>query len=257
MKRWKKGVLLTFGVLLLLLFAVSRSYLTPDPIPGVTFSVEEGSVTAEGMTFTITNDTDAELTYGAEYRLEKRGLLGWRHLWENFLPAGWDAVGYFVSPYDSRTENFDYSTFVREAENMEFQQSSISVGTTVIDVQGTYEDEKGTAHSFTVSVPKTDENIQWLTDTLGEGRIAVTDPNRENQFMNIIVSLLPVLLMVGVFFIFFSKMNAGGNNKAFDFAKSRAKIQSNVKVRFKDVAGCDEEKEEVREIGRASCRERV
>ena len=43
-------------------------------------------------------------------------------------------------------------------------------------------------------------------------------------------------------------MNAGGNNKAFDFAKSRAKIQSNVKVRFKDVAGCDEEKEEVREI---------
>ncbi len=54
--------------------------------------------------------------------------------------------------------------------------------------------------------------------------------------------------MVGVFLFFFSKMNAGGNNKAFDFAKSRAKIQSNVKVRFKDVAGCDEEKEEVREI---------
>ena len=109
MKRWKKGVLLTFGVLLLLLFAVSRSYLTPDPIPGVTFSVEEGSVTAEGMTFTISNDTDAELTYGAEYRLEKRGLLGWRHLWENFLPAGWDAVGYFVSPKGIQTEAFSWT----------------------------------------------------------------------------------------------------------------------------------------------------
>ena len=171
--------------------------------------------------------------------------------WMNYLPYALVIIilaSLIVFSNDSRTENFDYSTFVREAENMEFQQSSISVGTTVIDVQGTYEDEKGTAHSFTVSVPKTDENIQWLTDTLGEGRIAVTDPNRENQFMNIIVSLLPVLLMVGVFFIFFSKMNAGGNNKAFDFAKSRAKIQSNVKVRFKDVAGCDEEKEEVREI---------
>lgn len=171
--------------------------------------------------------------------------------WMNYLPYALVIIilaSLIVFSNDSRTENFDYSTFVREAENMEFQQSSISVGTTVIDVQGTYEDEKGTAHSFTVSVPKTDENIQWLTDTLGEGRIAVTDPNRENQFMNILVSLLPVLLMVGVFFIFFSKMNAGGNNKAFDFAKSRAKIQSNVKVRFKDVAGCDEEKEEVREI---------
>ena len=157
--------------------------------------------------------------------------------WMNYLPYALVIIilaSLIVFSNDSRTENFDYSTFVREAENMEFQQSSISVGTTVIDVQGTYEDEKGTAHSFTVSVPKTDENIQWLTDTLGEGRIAVTDPNRENQFMNILVSLLPVLLMVGVFFIFFSKMNAGGNNKAFDFAKSRAKIQSNVKVRFKD-----------------------
>ena len=29
--------------------------------------------------------------------------------WENFLPAGWDAVGYFVSPYDSRTENFSWT----------------------------------------------------------------------------------------------------------------------------------------------------
>ena len=64
------------------------------------------------------------------------------------------------------------------------------------------------------------------------------------HILNILVSLLPVLLMVGLFFLFFSKMNAGGNNKAFDFAKSRAKIQSNVKVRFKDVAGCDEEKED-------------
>ena len=109
MKRWQKRILIAAGVLLFLLFAASRSYLAPEPIPGVTFSVEEGSVTAEGMTFTITNDTDAELTYGAEYRLEKRGLLGWRHLWENFLPAGWDAIGYFVSPNVSQTEAFSWT----------------------------------------------------------------------------------------------------------------------------------------------------
>ena len=91
--------------------------------------------------------------------------------WMNYLPYALVIIilaSLIVFSNDSRTENFDYSTFVREAENMEFQQSSISVGTTVIDVQGTYEDENGTAHSFTVSVPKTDENIQWLTDTLGE-----------------------------------------------------------------------------------------
>ena len=46
----------------------------------------------------------------------------------------------------------------------------------------------------------------------------------------------------------FSKMNGGGANKAFEFSKSKARIEGNVKVRFKDVAGCDEEKEEVKEI---------
>lgn len=169
----------------------------------------------------------------------------------NYLPYALVIIilaSLIVFSNDSRTQNFDYSTFMQEAEKMTFQQSSMSVGSTVIDVQGTYKNEDGTTRNFTVSVPKTDENIQWLADTLGEGKIAVSDPNRENQFINVLFNLLPVLLMIGAFFIIFSKMNAGGNNKAFDFAKSRAKIQSNVKVRFKDVAGCDEEKEEVREI---------
>ena len=171
--------------------------------------------------------------------------------WMNYLPYALVIIilaSLIVFSNDSRTQNFDYSTFMQEAEKMTFQQSSMSVGSTVIDVQGTYKNEDGTTRNFTVSVPKTDENIQWLTDTLGEGKIAVSDPNRENQFINVLFNLLPVLLMIGAFFIIFSKMNAGGNNKAFDFAKSRAKIQSNVKVRFKDVAGCDEEKKEVREI---------
>ena len=109
MKPWKKRLLIAAGVLLALLFAATRSYLAPDAIPGVTFSVEEGSVTAEGMRYTITNDTDGELTFGAEYRLERKGLLGWRHLWENFLPAGWDAVGYFVSPRGTSTEDFSWT----------------------------------------------------------------------------------------------------------------------------------------------------
>ena len=109
MKRWKKRLLLAAGILLLLLLAASRSYLTPDTIPGVTFSVEDGSVTREGMTLTIRNGAGAELTYGAEYHLEKRGLLGWRHLWENFLPTGWNAIGYIVSPDDSRVDDFSWT----------------------------------------------------------------------------------------------------------------------------------------------------
>lgn len=66
--------------------------------------------------------------------------------------------------------------------------------------------------------------------------------------MKFLMNVFPFLLIAGVAFFMFSKMNAGGNNKAFEFSKSRAKIEGNIKVRFKDVAGCDEEKEEVKEI---------
>ena len=91
--------------------------------------------------------------------------------WMNYLPYALVIIilaSLIVFSNDSRTQNFDYSTFMQEAEKMTFQQSSMSVGSTVIDVQGTYKNEDGTTRNFTVSVPKTDENIQWLTDTLGE-----------------------------------------------------------------------------------------
>lgn len=43
-------------------------------------------------------------------------------------------------------------------------------------------------------------------------------------------------------------MNGGNNNKAFEFGKSKARLEGNIKVRFNDVAGCDEEKEEMQEL---------
>ena len=127
--------------------------------------------------------------------------------WMNYLPYALVIIilaSLIIFSNDSRTENMDYSTFMQEAENMDIQEASISVGTTVIDVQGIYDSDRGT-RSFTVSVPNTDENIKWLTETLGgdDATLRVTDPNRENQFVNILVSLLPVLLMVGLFFLFF------------------------------------------------------
>ena len=85
--------------------------------------------------------------------------------WMNYLPYALVIIilaSLIIFSNDSRTENMDYSTFMQEAESMDIQESTISVGTTVIDVQGIYESDRGT-RSFTVSVPKTDENIQWLT----------------------------------------------------------------------------------------------
>lgn len=66
-------------------------------------------------------------------------------------------------------------------------------------------------------------------------------------FWGVLLNLLP--LMFGILILFIIFRNAGGaNNKAFDFAKNRAKLNREKGVTFKDVAGCDEEKEELEEI---------
>ena len=79
-------------------------------------------------------------------------------------------------------------------------------------------------------------------------KITITDPNESNYWLDALLNIVPLVILIGATVFLFSKMNAGGNKQAFEFTKSKAKIEGNIKVRFKDVAGCDEEKEEVKEI---------
>ena len=67
-----------------------------------------------------------------------------------------------------------------------------------------------------------------------------------NVWLSILVSIIPYVLYIGIL-IFFLK-SQGGNSKAFDFGKSTAQLSRGKTVTFKDVAGCDEEKEELVEI---------
>ncbi len=150
----------------------------------------------------------------------------------------------------SNTKEFTYNEFAASAEKMKFKDVNMSVGTTVINISGTYEKGKNTK-SFTVVVPNTDENVKWLSNVFEKGKdtnVKVYDANQESLFEVFLKSVLPFLILGGLAFFMFSKMGSGGSNKAFEFSKSRAKIEGNIKVRFKDVAGCDEEKEEVKEI---------
>ena len=150
----------------------------------------------------------------------------------------------------SNTKEFNYNEFAAQAENLSFKEVNMSMGTTVIGVRGTYQNGDSTK-SFTVSVPRTDDNVKWLSELFEKNKktkVNVLDANKESVLEVFLKSVLPVLILGGAAIFLFSRMNAGGNNKAFEFSKSRAKIESSIKVRFKDVAGCDEEKEEVKEI---------
>ena len=151
------------------------------------------------------------------------------------------------------TVQMSYTTFEKVAKHAKFEDASLDIDDTVITVSGTYVDTKNNNGpiSYSVIVPNTDENIDWLKETLSEdgGKITVNDPNSGAIWMSLLGQFLPFLIVAVFFYYMFSRMGGGGSsNKAFEFAKNRARIEKDVKVRFKDIAGCEEEKEEVAEI---------
>ena len=66
-------------------------------------------------------------------------------------------------------------------------------------------------------------------------------------FWDVFLTIVPILITVG-FVIFMFRSSAAGNNKAFEFGKNRARLMREKSKTFADVAGCDEEKEELAEI---------
>ncbi len=74
-------------------------------------------------------------------------------------------------------------------------------------------------------------------------------PKSGVSFWDILSILLPIAMLIILGLFIFRSMSGGGANKqAFDFAKSRARLSSSKSITFKDVAGCDEEKQELEEI---------
>ena len=73
---------------------------------------------------------------------------------------------------------------------------------------------------------------------------------KENPFWSWLPTILylAIIIIIGVFFFKMLSGAAGGNQSALDFSKSKARRIDDSKVRFKDVAGCDEEKAEMMEI---------
>ncbi len=151
----------------------------------------------------------------------------------------------------NNTEYFASNTFLDEAEKMEFKDVTVSVGNVIVSVNGKYVKE-GKDVVFSATVPNTDTNIEWLQVVLNEGtnKVTIADPNATSQWIELIMPLGSMILLGGLSFYLFNKvMSQGGSNKqAFEFTKSRHRVESDIKVKFKDVAGCEEEKEEVKEI---------
>ncbi len=93
----------------------------------------------------------------------------------------------------------------------------------------------------------------WMVDDLRKSGVQVYGKAEEEPSVltSIFISWFPMLLLIGVWIYFMRRMQGvGGGGGALGFGKSKARMLSEEenKVRFRDVAGCDEAKEDVQEI---------
>lgn len=148
------------------------------------------------------------------------------------------------------SKSLDYQSLQETMKEEDITNLSIALGGNVTTISGTYENN-GKNVSFTSKVPSTSEQIEKVLDSAGTNtKVSIIDGEASNIFMETLLSFLPSILILGVTIWMVNKMAGGGgaNKQAFDFSKSRAKLEGNIRVRFEDVAGCDEEKQEMAEI---------
>ncbi|MCQ2528464.1 MAG: ATP-dependent zinc metalloprotease FtsH [Saccharofermentans sp.] len=136
-------------------------------------------------------------------------------------------------------------------ESDSFDVSSVEVDGTNVTV--TYVDKTGVEKYQTQTIPReyTDDLLDKLEVAKAEGKIETynyTEPFDWAGFMNI-VSIIGMIIIVVVIFMSFSKQGKDGNS-VFSFGSNKARLTSpkDMNVKFADVAGSKEEKEELSEI---------
>ena len=151
------------------------------------------------------------------------------------------------------SKELTYSQFMTVLKDEKVTNVTVTPNSYVAKVEGSYKkNSKGDKVKFSTIVPKTDKELDSLVQILEDKnvKVKVTDTESDNMIWNVLGTILPsVLLLGGMVWVFKSVGGAGGgNNKAFEFGNSRAKLERNSKTRFTDVAGADEEKEELTEL---------
>ncbi len=103
-----------------------------------------------------------------------------------------------------------------------------------------------------VYVPNRSDPIEKIYDMAENGSASVpaiiyNDPSKNSIWISLLPFVIGIVL-VGVLLFILNRQNMSANNKAMSFGATKARVTGNVKERFTDVAGAEEEKEELREI---------
>lgn len=152
------------------------------------------------------------------------------------------ALYQFVQTPRTQVKEIQFSEFMSYIKSGEITGVEFSE----FEVTGNFKDETVKPNKFKAIGPPTDDVIKLLE----ENNIAFSfAQKKENSLSHILLNWAPLLLLIGIMVLFMRQIQSGGT-KAMSFGRSRARMltENQNKVTFKDVAGIDEAKEEVKEI---------
>ncbi|MBS0440364.1 MAG: ATP-dependent metallopeptidase FtsH/Yme1/Tma family protein, partial [Proteobacteria bacterium] len=146
----------------------------------------------------------------------------------------------------SSAGSIGYSEFLEEVRNKRIKSVVLQEGgggSTEIRARTTDDKEVRTTATYL------DRGL--VGDLINNGVKFDVKPREEPSFLlSLLASWGPILLLIGVWIYFMRQMQGGGKGGAFSFGKSKARMldEANNSTTFADVAGCDEAKEEVKEL---------
>lgn len=158
---------------------------------------------------------------------------------------------YFYNASRFVTHDMTYDAFIKEVTDGKVEEITItpSSSSSTYTIEGKLKDYKDT-ESFKVETPYS-ETVMSKILSYSESMEFKVNTNKDpgsSALIAIIVNYVPTIALIGFVFFFLTKISSG-NNKSMDFGRSTAKLNADGgKVKFTDVAGLKEEKEEVREL---------
>ncbi|NNU99694.1 ATP-dependent metallopeptidase FtsH/Yme1/Tma family protein [Geobacillus stearothermophilus] len=154
----------------------------------------------------------------------------------------------FFNGTNQRAEPMTYDAFITHLENGDVESFSIKPERGVYEIKGrlkTYNE----GQYFSTYVMNSDKVLDRIDAAAARTRVEVVPADETSGWVTFFTSIIPFVIMFILFFFLLNQAQGGGS-RVMNFGKSRARLYTDDKrkVRFRDVAGADEEKEELVEI---------
>ena len=169
--------------------------------------------------------------------------------WIPYLIVMLALVSLFSMNMGTETQTLSYNDLQKVVASDNTDKVTVSISSNITTVSGQYT-EDGKTVAFEGTIPSTSEAIETILSSTEKKAVTIVDADASNLFVDALLTLIPFVFMAGLAVWMINRINGAqsANGKAFEFSKSRARLEGKVRVRFTDVAGCDEEKQEMAEI---------